>query len=199
MSWVNVRKITRTSDVQAVAVTSDNDLVARVLARQDRSAFGELVKRHQAQVRNFLQKLTGETSTSDDLAQDTFVHAWERLAGYQARGTFIGWLLKIAYTRFLQLRRRTNRYDEILDAAAHESIGETHRDAETTDLDRFMALLTINERAVMTLCYAVGMSHREASEILGIPVGTVKTMIMRSKERIRDHFSIGCDQEDCRE
>ncbi|MEM7363760.1 MAG: RNA polymerase sigma factor [Pseudomonadota bacterium] len=179
-------------------MTTDNDLIARVLARQDPSAFGELVQRHQGPVRNFLRKLTGELSLSDDLAQDTFLQAWDKLATYRAQGAFVGWLLRIAYTRFLQHRRRAQRYGEILDVIGPQT--EHHSDADVSDLDRFMALLSLEERAVMTLCYAVGMSHREVSEVLDMPVGTVKTMILRGKRRIRTHFGVeGHTGRPCRE
>ncbi len=97
----------------------DHYLVARVVASKDTVAFGELVRRHQSHVRNFLRKLTGDASLADDLAQDCFIHAWDKLAGFSARGTFIGWLLKIAYTTFLQSKRRSNRYGEVLEEAGH--------------------------------------------------------------------------------
>ncbi len=82
--------------------TQDHALVARVVSTQDTAAFGELVRRHQSQVRNFLRKLAGDISAADDLSQDCFMHAWEKMHTYSGRGSFIGWLLKVAYTTFLQ-------------------------------------------------------------------------------------------------
>ena len=61
---------------------------------------------------------------------------------------------------------------------------------EITDLDRFLAVLTEEERAVMILAYACGMSHREISDTADLPVGTVKSIIFRGKEKIRDRFEI---------
>ena len=169
----------------------DNELVARVVAQQDPNAFGELVRRHQSQVRGFLRKLTRDITLADDLAQDAFLHAWNKLHTYTGRGSFIGWLLKIAYTTFLQSRRRTNRYNEILTEVRQDGDGQIAQQAEElTDLDRFLAVLTEEERAIMILSYACGLSHREIGDAANMPVGTVKSIIFRGKEKIRESFDI---------
>lgn len=176
----------------------DNDLVARAVAQQDAAAFGELVRRHQSQVRNFLRKLTRDAVLADDLAQDCFMHAWDKLHTFIGHGSFIGWLLKVAYTTFLQAKRKSNRYGEILEQAGHqqESSERQHMPMsdEITDLDRFLAVLTEEERAVMILSYACGLSHREISDTTGLPVGTVKSIIFRGKEKIRERFEINDHQ-----
>lgn len=172
----------------------DIDLIARVVAQQDTAAFGELVRRHQSQVRNFLRKLCRDRELADDLAQDSFLHAWEKLHTYAGHGSFIGWLLKVAYTTFLQSKRKSSRYDDILEKMGHlaEAGGSTHtvESVELSDLDRFLAVLTEEERAVMILSYACGLSHREIGDAAEMPIGTVKSIIFRGKQKIRDSFEI---------
>jgi len=178
--------------------TIDNELVAKAVAQQDADAFGELVRRHQSQVRNFLRKLTRDVSLADDLAQDCFMHAWDKLHTYMGRGSFIGWLLKVAYTTFLQAKRKSNRYGEILQQIGHQAEPAERQHMPTsdeiTDLDKFLAVLTEEERAVMILSYACGLSHREISDTADLPVGTVKSIIFRGKEKIRDRFEISDHQ-----
>jgi len=178
--------------------TYDNELVARAVAMQDAAAFGELVRRHQSQVRNFLRKLSRDTVLADDLSQDAFMHAWDKLHTFVGHGSFIGWLLKVAYTTFLQSKRKSNRYEEVLQQAGHEAEPgfeqHTSTSGDLTDLDRFLAVLTEEERAVMILSYACGLSHREISETANLPVGTVKSIIFRGKEKIRDRFEISDHQ-----
>jgi RNA polymerase sigma-70 factor (ECF subfamily) len=172
----------------------DQYLVALAVASQDAAAYGELVRRHQSQVRNFLRKLTGDWTLADDLAQDCFLHAWGKLQTYSGRGSFIGWLLKVAYTTFLQSKRKSKRYAEILDEAGTvaetESRSYTVDSNEVSDLDKLMAVLTEEERAIMVMSYACGLSHREIGDATDMPVGTVKSIIHRSKERIRTSFDI---------
>lgn len=178
----------------------DRFLVARAVASQDTAAFGELVCRHQSQVRNFLRKLTGDVSVADDLAQECFLHAWDKLRTFSGHGTFIGWLLKVAYTTFLQSKRKSKRYAEVLEEAAHvarsESTGHRQAPDETFDVARFLAVVSEEERAILIMSYASGLSHREISEATGLPVGSVKSMIARSKEKIRTSFEIKGHQHD---
>lgn len=170
----------------------DSELVSRVVARNDSRAFGELVRRHQSQVRNFLRKMTRDMALADDLAQDTFLHAWDRLHTFAGSGSFVGWLMSVAYTTFLQSKRRSNRYREILEAVGQQTEGErvSELSDEIGDLDRFLAVLTEEERAVMILSYACGLSHREIGAAAKLPIGTVKSIIFRSKEKVRDSFEI---------
>ena len=174
--------------------SEDHQLVARVVSAQDTDAFGELIRRHQSHVRNFLRKLCGDYTLADDLAQDCFMHAWDKLQTYSGKGSFIGWLLKVAYTTFLQSRRKSKRYAEILEQVGHATDVEGRAHATQTeevgDLDRFLAVLTDEERAVMVMSYACGLSHREISEATTMPVGTVKSVIFRGKEKIRMSFDI---------
>ncbi len=174
--------------------SEDHQLVASVVATRDTAAFGELVRRHQSQVRNFLRKLTGDIASADDLSQDSFMRAWDKIDTYSGRGSFIGWLLKIAYTTFLQSKRKSKRYSEILEEVGHVTEAESRSYAvqseEVTDLDKLLAVLTEEERAIMIMSYACGLSHREISEATSMPVGSVKSVIFRGKEKIRTSFDI---------
>lgn len=173
----------------------DHQLVARVVSANDTDAFGELIRRHQSHVRNFLRKLARDPVLADDLAQDTFMHAWDKLRTYTGQGTFIGWLLSVAYTQFLQSKRKSKRYGEVLEEAGELADVEsrthhTQPDEEVSDLDKLLAVLTDEERAIMVMSYALGLSHREIGDATGHPVGTIKSMIFRGKEKIRANFEI---------
>ncbi len=179
---------------QPATARDDQFLVALAVASQDTAAFGELIRRHQSQVRNFLRKLTGDFVEADDLSQEAFLRAWDKLQTYSGKGSFIGWLLKVAYTTFLQSKRKSKRYAEVLDEAGHvadlESRSYTQESEEVSDLDKLLAVLTEEERAIMVMSYACGLSHREIGDATGLPVGTVKSIIFRGKEKIRTSFDI---------
>lgn len=172
----------------------DHQLVAKVVSYQDTAAFGELVRRHQSQVRNFLRRLAGDMSAADDLSQDCFLRAWDKMHTYSGRGSFIGWLLKIAYTTFLQSKRKSKRYAEIIQQVGHkmEADSQTYtlQADEATDLGKLLAVLDEEERAIMIMSYACGLSHREIGEATSMPVGTVKSIIFRGKQKIRTSFDI---------
>lgn len=179
-----------------MTVPDDNELVARVRAGGNNDAFGELVRRHQSQVRIFLLRLCRDGSRADDLAQDCFLHAWQKLDSFRGDGAFGGWLLRIAWTTFLQSKRSGDRYREIMTEVADQSPDEHHtRPVEdVSDLDRLLAVLDEDERAIMILSYALGMSHAEISKTADLPVGTVKSIIHRAKLKIRQDFEIANHQ-----
>lgn len=172
---------------------SDEELVARAVAARDLAAFGELVRRHQSRVRNWLRQLTRNTATADDIAQETFIKAWDKLESFGGQGRFAAWLMKIAYTEFLMSHRKAKGVQRLAAAVemamveppVHDPSGE---ESVAADLERMLAILADDERTVMVLCYAHGLSHGEASEVTGIPVGTVKSHISRGKEKIRQRF-----------
>jgi RNA polymerase sigma-70 factor, ECF subfamily len=145
-------------------------------------------------VRNFLRKLAADPVEADDLSQEAFLHAWDKLQTYSGRGSFIGWLLKVAYTTFLQSKRKSKRYAEVMDEVGHvaelESRSYTQSAEEVTDLDKLLAVLTQEERAILVMSYACGLSHREIGEATGLPIGTIKSVIFRGKEKIRTSFDI---------
>ena len=165
-----------------------------MVGNQDSEAFGELIRRHQSQVRNFLRKLARDETLADDLAQDCFLHAWDKIHTYSGSGTFIGWLLKIAYTTFLQSKRKSKRYAEILEQAGYEKSQEpasqTGAREDVLDLDKLLGALNEQERVIMIFSYACGLSHREISDATQLPAGTVKSLIYRAKEKLRTQFEI---------
>lgn len=166
---------------------SDEDLIVHVLGVGDMEAFGELVKRHQDRVRRTLLRLTaGDRSTADDLAQDTFMRTYDKLSTYRGPGSFGPWLSRIATTLFLQSKRREGTARTALGELASDDVPFARQpDAETLDLDKALATLKADERAVVVLCFGEGMSHSEAAAATGMPLGTVKSHANRGREKMK--------------
>ena len=172
---------------------SDSALVARVVLTDDRAAFGELVQRHQSAVRRFLRHLThGDAALADDLAQDTFVQAHRRIADFRGAAAFSTWLLGIAHNYWRNAHRRQR--DVPLEAkhlAAQESVPSPAPASDLKqDLAQALRALAPDERTALHLCYQEGLSHREISALLGWPLGTVKTHLNRSKEKLRPLLAV---------
>jgi len=144
-----------------------------------------LVREHQSKVRAFLRRLTrGDAALADDLAQETFLEAYRKFDQYRGGGSLSSWLCAIAWSRFLMERRR--RREEPLDEMP-ETASPDPQDASAAklDLERAMARLSAEERAALTLCYAQGHSHGEAATILSMPLGTVKSHVLRGREKLK--------------
>jgi len=177
---------------------SDAQLIARCVVGDDRHAFAELVRRHQSAVRACLRKLTaGNHALADDLAQDTFVLAWRNLKSFRQEARFSTWLYRIATNCWLgQARKRQeellgDRDDDVIDdddaAGMSRAVEADHAAgaAMKIDLERAMALLSDAERAAIVQCYHNDLSHEEAAYVLGCPVGTVKTHVLRGKQKLK--------------
>ncbi len=168
---------------------SDEELVARVVALGDAAAFEALVHRHQAKVRGYLRHLTRDDARADDLAQDTFLSAWERMSTFDARGRFGAWLMKIAHNAFRMAYRKDAR-DERLNQSIDADVVTLPRTGRV-DSQRILAELPEDVRTAMVLCFVYGLSHREASEVMEVPLGTVKSHITRGRARIQERYDDG--------
>ncbi len=158
-------------------------------AQGDAAAFTGLVRQHQSRLRGFLRRLTkGDASLADDLAQESFLEAWRKLAQFRCEGPFAAWLLRIGWTRYLMEARRRKleplgESDE--PGEAPESWNQARNMDARLDLESAMRRLSPGERAGLTLCYALGYSNADASAILDMPVGTLKSHIARGRAKLK--------------
>lgn len=173
---------------------SDAELILAVLQRDDRRAFGTLVERHQSRVRTVLRRLTrGDEALADDIAQETFVLAWRNLKSFRFEARFSTWIYRIAFNAWQSEARKRREVSLELDddeLAADDSRSHEMPDiASRVDLERAMAALSDGERAAIAACYYADLSHEEAAAALGMPLGTVKTHVLRAKAKLRTRLA----------
>ena len=166
---------------------SDIDLVYLVKATGDDSAFADLVRRHQARLRAFLLRLSGDRANVDDIAQLSLIKAHRAIADFRGGGSFRSWLFAIAYREFLQAKRRDDALNRIKEAASN-AIQETAAPPVgdmALDLKSALSKLPENERAALLLCDAAGFTHSEAATALSAPLGSVKSWVLRGREKMQ--------------
>jgi RNA polymerase sigma factor (sigma-70 family) len=166
---------------------TDADLIARVLSNDDQHAFGELVRRHQSSVRGLLRQLTRtDVSLADDLAQETFIRVYKNIRSFRGEARFSTWLYRIAYNCFREDARKRKEL-----VGVDEELLQAERDPQTVDpglrhdLMHALNLLPLHERTAVVLCCQNGLSHDEAARVLEIPLGTVKTNVLRGREKLK--------------
>jgi RNA polymerase sigma factor (sigma-70 family) len=168
---------------------SESEGLALEAARGDSAAFGLLVREHQSRLRGFLLRMTkGNGALADDLAQETFLEAYRKIAQFNS-DNFFGWLCAIAWSRFLMEVRK--RKLESLDALTEDGaeLPDDAPEPETAslirhDLESAMAALAPMQRAALTLCFALGQSNEEAAKTMNIPLGTLKSHVNRGRARL---------------
>jgi len=170
----------------------DSDLISRALLTNDRHAFAELVRRHQSALRASLRKMTGgQIEWADDIAQETFILAWKNLKTFRFEAKFSTWLYRIAFNAWQSEVRKKREVlldlsdDNMPPPELQPVEPESHHTGIRYDLERAMRSLSEAERDAITQCYYNDLSHDEAAYVLGIPIGTVKTHILKAKEKMR--------------
>lgn len=157
-------------------------------ARQgSKAAFERLVARHQQAVRSFLRRACGSAADADDIAQDTFLAAWSGLWRYRGGASVRSWLCGIAWRKHLDFQRSRRR-----SAAREAAQTAPDNDGEPIDarMDLTAALMILppDQRAAVALCLGADFSHAEAAEVLGLPLGTIKSHVTRGRARLTEHL-----------
>jgi len=169
-------------------VTTDAELIARVLTDDDRTAFGALIERHQPLVRGLLHKVTGgDAARADDLAQEAFLRAYRGLATYRGGAQLSSWLCRIALNLFLSEARR--KPDPELADPIPEATSPEQELEDRHDLEGALAQLRAEERVALALTFREELTHEEAAARMHWPLGTLKTHVWRAKRKLRDLLS----------
>ena len=152
----------------------------------ERAAFDTLFRLYSAPLRLFLRRYTGCSETADDVAQETFLQLWKRHNGFDpARGTLKQYLFGIAR------RQAAHRHKELPPAGAGAAADPLTPPDQTADLNEALARLEAEERALLWLREVEGYSYAEMSDILGVPLGTVKSKLFSARAALRQVWCNG--------
>ncbi len=171
----------------ALAGADELSVVMCAIAGDD-SAYGELVRRRQGAIRQLFRRLCRDPALADDLAQQTFLQAWRSIRTVKSAAAFGGWLKRLAVNVWLQRVRTERNWQNTDDLESLPEQGTQPTLTEQLDLDSALATLPPPVRLCITLAYAEYMSHREISEVTGLPLGTVKSHITRGAARLRERL-----------
>ena len=165
-----------------MAERNEEDLaLSRRAAAGDSAAFTALVEKHERPLRAFLARM-GAAEIADDIAQEAFLKAWRAAGQYDGSARYSTWLTRIAWRcRLDELRRRPGAPSDESEPVMEETGAD-----EVSDM---LARLSEKERAALVLCEGHGWTHAEASELLEIPLGTLKSTVARAKAKCREMWS----------
>lgn len=181
---------------------SDLDLIRQCRAGTA-EAFGVLVERHQDRLYAALVRMLGSTEDAREAAQDAFVHAYQKLDTFQGTAAFSTWLFRIAVNAAFSRRRRSKRYKASLNGTPGETgyepaDGRLDADpsqpleqSETQKLVReALSALPDDYRTALVLKEMEGLRYEEIAEIVGVPIGTVRSRIHRARHELREKLRI---------
>jgi RNA polymerase sigma-70 factor (ECF subfamily) len=174
--------------VSATPVVADDALIAAAIAGQG-EAFGALVERYERAVYHLAYRTLRDSEEAKDATQEAFFKAYRALRGFRPGAKFSTWIFTIAYHACCDRLARRKRYtgDELPDRA--DPAAGPQEQAEIADEARRLraAIDALPEkyRTVITLFHLQNKQYDEIAEVLGLPLGTVKTHLFRAKDLLR--------------
>jgi RNA polymerase sigma-70 factor, ECF subfamily len=181
--------VTPGTAIQGQAVLLQQQL--RRIARRDRAAFSALYAQTSAKLFGIALRITRSREAAEDVLQESFVAVWDRASDYDpARGSAMGWLVTIVRHCAIDQRRRRAARSEgriapeeaLASVAASESADSR---AGLRALQRCLDELDPEPRLAVLLAYCYGLTRGELARHLAVPVGTVKSWLRRSLERLQ--------------
>lgn len=169
------------------------DLVERARNR-DVVAFQTLVEQHSPGLYQFLRGRLDNDQLLADVMQESFLRAWRTIPSFRGESSFRTWLYRIAYNLAITESKRTRRETPTLNEPNHADPLQSHlserleQEAEQRDVQGAIASLPQEDRELVTLLYRDRLTYIEISDLLGIPVGTVKVRLHRARVRMRDYL-----------
>jgi RNA polymerase sigma-70 factor (ECF subfamily) len=175
--------------VEREAPSERSDTV-RLAQQGDVAAFERLYRENVDRIYALCLRMCGDSGRAQELAQDVFVRAWEKLGSFEGKSAFSTWLHRLAVNVVLGSRRaeaiRIGRVFGTDDLEAYETPTRPADPGHAMDLERAIAALPSGARAVFVLHDVEGYKHEEIAELHGIAVGTCKAQLHRARRLLRE-------------
>lgn len=182
-----------------VCMVADDDVLIVKTLEGDESAFAKLMERYLAPVYNFALGLTGKKEDAEDIAQEALFKAWKNLKRFKIGASFKTWLFSIARNTMIDYARKKKPalFTELAHPDAHEEFEHGLADSasnaeidfdtaiESESLYAALEMLSPPYREVLLLHYKEDLSLKEISDILKIPLNTVKSRDRRALQALR--------------
>ena len=156
----------------------------------DLAAFEQLYRQNLGRVFAVCMRMAGDASLAEELAQDVFVRAWEKLGSFRGESAFSSWLypltVNVALSERRSRRRRTARVMATEDPTVFEKAVVRDTPDAGFDLDKALATLPPGARSVFVLHDVEGYRHEEIARLTGVATGTSKAQLHRARRLLRE-------------
>lgn len=160
------------------------------------AAFEELVRQHQRMIHSLTFRMTGSLADAEDLAQETFLRAWEQIGSFRGGAKFSTWLYRIAVNSCLNWRQSEARRFQLHTQAAEEFSAQHAAEENLTgdqanEVQAALLKLPAKQRAAIVLTIYDGLNHVEAAQVLGCSETTVSWRVFAAKRKLKRWLSVG--------
>jgi RNA polymerase sigma factor (sigma-70 family) len=190
---VAVRELQTLFEVGSLGGLSDGQLLDRFVERREEAVFEAIVRRHGPMVWGVCRRLLRDHHDAEDAFQTTFLVLARKAASVREREKLGNWLFGVAHQTAMKARvmraRRRGREGQVPDMPEPVVMPDDLRNAVAETLDQELSRLPDKYRIPIVLCELEGMSHKEASEQLGWPIGTVSSRLSRGRSMLARRLS----------
>ena len=176
----------------------DHRLIAASL-EGDTAAFGELVRRYQDRLYNTVYRLLDNADDAQDVVQDAFLNAYQSLDGFKGDSQFFTWLYRIAVNTAISHKRKQRltlsidsgrngerQVEPPDDSDASRPEHALERAEEERRVQQALNRLSAEHRAVLILKDMEGQKYEAMAEVLGVPIGTIRSRLHRARTELRE-------------
>jgi RNA polymerase sigma-70 factor (ECF subfamily) len=180
-------------------VSADDRRLIAASLKGDPAAFGELVRRYQDRLYNTVYRLLDNADDAQDVVQDAFVNAYQSLDGFKGDSQFFTWLYRIAVNTAISHKRKQRltlsidsgrngerRVEPLDDSDASRPEHALERAEEERRVQQALNRLSAEHRAVLILKDMEGQKYEAMAEILGVPIGTIRSRLHRARTELRE-------------
>ena len=161
----------------------------------DKSAFEELVKRHQELVFSLSFKLTGNRELANDVAQEAFIRAWKAIGKFRGDSTFGTWIYRITVNTAWTLRKKAKKHYSLnIEDTQEPVVVDEKKDPELVAINSDLSIvlrkalnqIPLEQRIIVELKNIEGRSHKEIADYLDISVTAAKVRLHRAHQKLRN-------------
>jgi RNA polymerase sigma-70 factor (ECF subfamily) len=176
-------------------VTDDRRLIAETLAGRT-AAYGELVRKYEGRVFNLTARILGNAEDAADAAQEAFIHAYQALPAFKGDCEFFTWLYRIAFNAAVSQKRRRRPVGRLEvngdgsveppdPASDRPPSAGLERAEDVAAVTNALNRLSPDHRAVLVLKDIEGLAYEQIADVVGVPIGTVRSRIHRARLELR--------------
>ena len=179
-----------------MGATDEQNIWVEQSRNGDHAAFAALIRTHQPMIHSLTFRMTGSVADAKDLAQETFIRAYQQLGSFNGAAKFSSWLYRIAVNACLDWQRREarrsrlhDRWGQLRDAESVEAGGDDRLDELSRQVQAALMKLPEKQRAAVVLTVYFGHNHAEAAKILGCSETTVSWRVFSARRKLKSLLS----------
>lgn len=181
---------------------SDDGVLIRRCQQGDRTAFDDLIRRHERRAYQYAYRLTSNPEEASDIVADAFIRIYNALQSFRSQSAFTTWMYRILTNCYLDLKKKErNRPTVSLESTMQTASGEVERQFEDpgegpdVEVERFareekvqdaLGQLPEYQRAMLVMYHVEMLSYEQIAEALDLPLGTVKSRLNRARLSLRE-------------